>query len=37
MSPGLDFTMLRKKLEFSSAASLVAKDDGRRGGGHEIA
>jgi hypothetical protein len=29
MSPGFGFTMPRKKLEFSCAASLVAKDDQR--------
>ena len=30
MSPGFDFTMLGKKLEFSFAASLVARNEGRR-------
>jgi hypothetical protein len=37
MSPGFDFTMPRKTLGFSSAASLVAKGDAPRGSGNEIA
>jgi hypothetical protein len=37
MSPVFDFTMPRKKLEFSFAASPVAKGDGGRGCGNEIA
>jgi len=37
MSPGFDFTMPRKKLGFSSAASLVAKGDAQRGSWNEIA
>lgn len=37
MSPGFDFTMLRKKPEFSFAASLVAKGDERLGCVDEIA